>query len=279
MDSRNDRPVPLHRPTRLLPGMCISLVFLATGCPTAPLTDGGGGSGTNGSTTVVRKIVNFTINFPISERDPAISVLYNVEGTPDSISGFFVRVADNSPGAVPVADPIVTATNLPAGTDQFKFDPAGSGVGFFRVGIIVVEAGVELPTIESQGTVQVQGQPNPFFIQPPAQSVTEVVQGDPVTIRFDAGDPEGDVQWRLFYLTVTDSRSLPADELGTELALGLGNLGLALLDTTTLIPGNYDLGISATDTGFSISATIADGSGDRIVTVIGPFVRVVAAVP
>lgn len=278
MDLRNYRIVPQHRSKWHLSGMCAGLVFLTTGCPTVPLSGDGTSSGSGGSTTVAREIVNFTANFAISELDPAVSVLYNIEGTPDSISGFYVPVADNNPGALAIADRIIIA-NLNPGTNQFKFNPAVSGIGFFRVGIIVVEAGVELPAIESLGTVQVQGQPNPFFIQPPAESTTDVVKGDFVTIRFDAGDPEGDVQWRLFYLTVTDSRVLPADQLGTELALGRGNLGLAVLDTSTLDPGNYDLGVSATDTGQSIAATVAGGLGDRIVTVIGPFVRVVDATP
>lgn len=263
---------------RIRTGLCGLIVCIAGGCPSGvPNGDGdGNGSSNGGSEEPTREIINFNSNFAVSELDPSISVMYNVEGTPDSISGFFVQVADDNPGAVPIADRIVTAVNLPVGAEQFKFNPQVAGVGFFRVGIIVVVDEVELPTIESTGIVQVQGRPNPFFIQP-TQLLEEVEQGEVVTIRFDAGDPEGDVRWRLFYLSVTDSRSDPADELGTELGLGEGNVGLSVLDTTTLVPGDYELGVSATDTGFSISSTISHGLASRIVTITGPLVRVAAA--
>ena len=277
-----DRAIEIIRPHRrsfrLMSAFLAATLCVTTGC-TLDLTDGGDPNNdpNNGDPVApTREIVNFNSNFSVSELDVAISVLYNVEGTPDSISGFFVKVADGNPGAIPIADAVITAVSLPGGASQFKFDPAASGVGFFRVGLIVVEDGAELPTIESIGTVQVQGRPQPFFIQP-IDSLLEVTQGDPVVIRFDAGDPEGNVRWRLFYLSSIDPRNNLPDNLGKELALGEGNVGISTLDTTTLEPGDYELGVSATDTGNSISATVANGAVDRIVTVFGPVVRVVEA--
>lgn len=271
---------PLRRPFRLLSAFLAAAICAASGC-TVDFTDDGDpindpNNGDPGALT--RKIVNFNSNFSVSELDVAISVLYNVEGTPDSISGFFVKVADGNPGAIPIADAVITAVSLPAGSSQFKFDPAVSGVGFFRVGLIVVEDGTELPTIESTGIVQVQGRPNPFFIQP-VESLFEVTRGEPVVVRFDAGDPEGNVRWRLFYLSSIDPRNNLPDNLGTELAMGEGNVGISTLDTTPLVPGDYELGVSATDTGNSISVTVANGAVERIVTVFGPVVRVVEESP
>jgi hypothetical protein len=108
--------------------------------------------------------------------------------------------------------------------------------------------------------------------------------GTDVAISFDAGDPEGDVQWRLFYLSETDSRELPPDQLGTQIGPpGSGNVGNATLSTSGLNPGDYELGLSATDSGMSIANTVAAGDLERIVTIPntatrGPIVRVVAEV-
>ena len=48
---------------------------------------------------------------------------------------------------------------------------------------------------------------------------------------------------------------------------GTGNTGAHTLATTDMAIGGYEIGISATDTGKSIAATVSDGFGDRIVTI------------
>ena len=124
----------------------------------------------------------------------------------------------------------------------------------------------------SPGTCQSRGTCRPDL---------SVIVGTKVTVSFDAGDPEGVVQWRLFFLDSTDSRDASPDQLGTEIAVGAGNTGQATFDTTDLTPGDYELGFSATDSGSSVSSTAVSGHVERIVTIpndmrSGPVVRVVA---
>jgi len=104
--------------------------------------------------------------------------------------------------------------------------------------------------------------------------------GADVTVSFDIRDPEGDVQWRLFYFSESDLRNGLEDDLGTELATGSGNAATFSLNTNSLDPGDYQFGISATDSGSSISATVANEEYDRIVTIPNiatptPIIRVV----
>ncbi len=259
----------------------IFLVF-GPGCPGVP--DPGDNDNADNDNTggeVTAEIVSFTTNFGVSELDPPISVIYTVTGTPDSIAGFYVPVADASAGAAPIGDRVIVATNLLAGTNEaFNFDPAAAGVGYYCVGLIVVVDGVELtPTPMSEGVIQVEGPPDPVFIQPP-DAITSVWLGDDVTISFDAGDPEGDVRWRLFYLSDSDSRNNPPDQLGTQIKTGTGNVGSATFSTSGLNAGDYEIGISATDSGYTIATTVSNGDLDRIVTIpndsqSGPIVRVV----
>jgi hypothetical protein len=253
----------------------VTLVALGGGCPNFfPPSDNGNGNGnengngntndnTNGGTA---EIVSPSTSFGLSALDAPVSVLYTVEASATNIRGFRVPVADSSVNSAPIGDRVITATDLPAGVKQvFSFDPQEAGVGFHRVGILYVLNGTE-GDVESQAVIQVQGSPNPLFIQP-TQALTQVVQGADVFISFDVSDPEGNAQWRLFYLSETDSRDNPADQLGIGLATGSGNVGTFLLPTTSLAPGDYQLGISATDSGSSVAITVATGESERIVTV------------
>ena len=179
----------------------------------------------------------------------------------------------------------------------YRQDCEGAGVGFFRVGIELT-TGSEVLEAVSDGVIHVQGGPDPCFAQPctiaaagtpAAQTFTacgdvacdliaEVTLGDQdgFDVSFDAGDPEGGVQWRLFYLREADSPANPADQLGVEILTGSGNVAAVVFLTIDLVLGDYDLGVSATDSGLTIAETVeADGDNSRIVTVMGPVVRVV----
>lgn len=265
---------------RLSAGLCAVLLVIGSGCtgfpsggqPPDDTSDGDNGSPTD-SGEVAGQINNITTNIGISALQRPIAVLYSVTGSPDSISGFYVPVADNSPSAGPIGDRVIVAVSLPAGADQaFDFDPVAADVGFFRVGILIAADGMEFEALSS-AVIRVEGVPAPFFIRP-TEAIKEVVQGEDVIVSFDAGDPEGDVQWRLFFLSESDPRSSPLDELGTEIATDSGNVGLVTFLTAALVPGDHQLGVSATDSGFSIAATVAAGEADRIVTVFGPIIRV-----
>jgi len=283
MDSASTRTVTQRLPTALSAVLCMALLVFGTGCPSGgqPLDGTDNDNTSDGTGGVSGKIVNITTNFSLSSLDPPLSVTYSVSGSPESILGFYVPVADNNPGAIPIGAPVIVAATLPAtgGDTRFEFDPAAAGVGFYRVGIIMVVNDEEL-TAESEGIIQVEGSPDPYFVQP-TDAVTPVFAGAEVFVSFDAGDPEGDVQWRLFYLSATDSRDSPPDQLGTRIEVGSGNFGSATLDTTGFASGDYELGISATDSGFSIETTVSEGDTDRIVTIpndsqSGPIIRVLS---
>lgn len=255
------------------------LVFLA-GCPAAVPPNGNSNTNTNGNgngdTGVSGEVLNFSTDVGISLLAPALSVIFSMNGAPDTISGYYVPVDGNSASALPIGDRVVVATDLPAGTDQaFNFDPQIAGQGFYRVGILWTVGNLQ-DVAESSGIIQVQGPPDPAFVLP-ANAVTTVTQGDDVFISFDAGDPEGDVRWRLFYLAASDPRDVSADQLGTQIGTGSGNFGSATLSTSTLLAGDYELGVAATDSGLSVAATVANGEEYRvIVTASGPIIRVTA---
>lgn len=278
--------------------VCVAVCTVG-GC--APVGDPApnGDPGTDGTVAITGRINSILANASLSVDDPAITIFYTVTGTPDSISAFFVPVADNSGGAIEIGPPQNLAQNLPASGNNafFQFFPSGVGVGFYRVGIQLTTGGQVIEAV-SDGVIQVQGRPDPCFAQPctvaaagtPADQtftgcgelicvrVVEIPEGDQdgVTVSFDAGDPDGDVQWRLFFLRDTDSISNPADQLGEQILIGSGNVAFVAFSTADLLPGDFELGVSATDSGLSIAQTVeADGDNSRIVTVLGPVVRVV----
>lgn len=260
--------------------------------------DTGTGSGGGGTVDVSGRVNSILANASLSIGDPAITIFYSVTGTPDSISAFFIEVSDNSADASEIGTQQNLGSNLPASGDEtfFQFFPVGAGVGFYRVGIQVATNGEVIEAL-SDGVIHVQGGPDPCFAQPctlaaattPASQtiaacggltcdlVVNISEGDQdgVNVAFDAGDPEGNVQWRLFYLRDADSNANPADQLGIEILTGSGNVALISFLTVELARGDYELGVSATDSGLSIAETVAvDGDNSRIVTVLGPVVRV-----
>jgi len=261
---------------RLFAALSLAVFALVAGCPnfqgTQPQTNGGGGGGSgtggnsSGSGAIRAEIVTPSSSFAVSSLDAPVAVRYSVPTDATDVRGFRVPVADKSPNSTAIGETATVAIDLPTGTNKFfDFDPQKAGVGFFRVGILYVIGGEE-KTAESSAVIQVQGPPAPIFIQP-QESIKTVQAGDVVTVTFDCRDPEGDVQWRLFYLKSDDSRTAPANQLGTQLVVGTENVGTFSFQTRGLAPGDYTLGLSATDSGTSITATVAAGQDDRIVTI------------
>ena len=256
-----------------LPGVLLGLALL-TGCPIVP--DDGGGNG--GSTVVTGDIITLATNRSISVQEDILSILYNLSGAPTDavISSFFVPVTGTNPDNYVETGPRVTiTTGLMQGTNQaFSFVPAVAGVGVFRVGLdINAVGGTDIDEVLGDGTIRVEGAPNPTFVQP--NGAITVPRGDVLLLSIDAGDPENNVQWRMFYYQDGDSLTLPADQLGVLLATGAGNVGSASLDTADLTPGSYRLGLSAVDTGDSIATAVDRGDDGRIVTNFnGPTVTV-----
>lgn len=279
----NDKVITLKRKSLLLSVLGTVLV-LATGCPgTGDMTDGNGNSNGAPNTAEV-SMVSFSSNFEVSRLEMPISVFYTVLTTSDEpdpdILAYIVEVEDDSSDAAELGEPFTIATDLPTGERQsFNFDPRTLFAGFYRIGIRVTFSTGQQMEDETNGVILVQDPPDPQFIQP-FDAVTEVTAGAEVFVSFDAGDPEGVVQWRLFYLSSTDSRTSTPDNLGTQLQRGSGNVGNATFATQGLAPGDYELGLSATDSGFSVSSTVANGDLARIVTIpddeqSGPIIRVV----
>lgn len=257
-------------------------VGLAPGCVPVPSDGGDGGTGSPSPGEVTAKIVGPTISFGISIADLPVAVRYSVTGEPDNIEGYYIRVADSAPGSPAIGDRVILASDLEPGTNQF-FNFEVDEVGFYRVGVIAtVDSRQE--TDESTAVITVEGPPDPHFILP-AEALTTARQGDDIEIRFDAGDAENQVQWRLFYLRPADPRNVSPDNLGTQLATGSGNIGNFTWSTDMVPPGDYELGLSATDSGFSVSGTVDRGQADRIVTIpraglAGPKIDLLpAAVP
>jgi hypothetical protein len=69
------------------------------------------------------------------------------------------------------------------------------------------------------------------------------------------------------HLDSDDTPSAPPDRIGTQLGIGDGNVGTVSFRTEGLAEGDYSLGLSATDSGMTVAATVAAGLLDRIVTI------------
>ncbi len=263
------------------------MVVLLAGCPA------GGGTGNdnnnnnnnsndNGSPGDRGEIITPASSFGLSQLDPPFQVRYSVPDDATDIVGYRFPVGDSTLNSPSIGDKVTIAANLAAGSNKFfDFDPSEADVGYYRVGVSFTVGG-DADSADGAGVIQVQGPPDPIFIQP-AQQVTVVEQGGVVTVSFDARDPEDQVQWRLFYLDSNDTVSAPPDRIGTQLAIGQGNAGTVSFRTEGLAVGDYTLGLSATDSGLSVSDTVAAGQTDRIVTIpkvgldfLTPKVRVVA---
>ena len=267
-------------------GSAAYLILLAfvTGCPVVnpPVDNNNGNTNSNDNTSTEAAIVNFTTNFGISELETPVSVLYTVDTDAENVQGYYVPVAGSATDSPAIGDRVIAATNLDAGERlAFSFDPGEAGVGYFRVGILFELGTATGESAESNGVIEVQGPPDPVFILP-ANDVNAVVSGETVQVAFDARDPQAIVQWRVFYFTPQDPLDGPIDELGTEIASGSGNAGNVTWLTEDLALGDYQLGISATDSGASVAATVVARDFQRIVTVptmgeTTPIVRIIAA--
>lgn len=253
-------------------------MVLGATCGTPPPDDGSGTGQDPDTLGVTARLVAPNANVALSVLDvQPLSVIYSITGETALVTGsvgFYVKVAGSGPDAGDLTQPIVIDPSLDVGeNNSFGFDPRVTGVGFYRVGIrVTVSGSSSVIDKRSPGVIQVQGPPDPRFILP-AEPLTVVDQGDEVLIKFDAGDPEGGVQWRLFYLSSADAQDPtdlligPVDEFGTQLGQpGSGNAGDFTWSTSGLPVGEYVLGLSATDSGVSISATVDRGESDKIRT-------------
>jgi len=264
-------------------GSFVLLIVAFSGCAITAPNDNDNqnnntNNNTNGNDNASGRIVSFTSNFGISQLSPPISVIYEVTTTPDGIAAFYVPVDGPEQNAPSIGVRVIIENDLPAGMNRsFDFDPGDAGVGFFRVGLIITDNNEE-EIIESRGVIEVQGPPDPRFILP-AAALTQVLEGGEVDISIDAGDPQGIVQWRVFYLRPADSRDNPPHLLGVTLGTGSGNFGEVAFNTTGLIPGDYELGVAATDSGESVATTGESGDANLIIVFpstgeTGPVIRV-----
>jgi len=257
----------------------ISAVAMAcfAGCTMQPSDNGGGSdNGGSGDATVTAKIVAPATDFGISVLEDPISVFYSVTGATSTqmvdVSGYYVPLDTNDQGECidpqgsAVGDRVIVETRqLDGDLDFFSFDPGAAGVGCYRFGVLVTVDGVELDPVDGDAAVEVQAPPDPSFVLP--ETDLTVLTTAQVLIRIDAGDPQNEVAWRLFILREEDSRTVSPDQLGQELARGTGNVGEYTLSASDYGPGNYEIGVSATDTGDSVTATVAEGLTARIVTI------------
>ncbi len=253
-----------------------------TGGEQPPPDNGNDNGNSNSGGDVQAEMITPATGFGLSILEEPVSFFYSVDESATDVRGYYVPVEDGSTDSDPIGERVITTGDLSTGVMQVLFfDPQEAGVGFYRLGIEFSINGEE-EDAESEAAVEVQGAPDPIFILP-SQSITSVTKGQRVTISFDVQDPEDDVQWRLFYLSESDSRSNPADQLGTALATGSGNAETFSFDTDSLEPGDYQLGISATDSGSSIEQTVERGESYLIVTIPSstvpntPIIHVIAA--
>ncbi|MFQ5592056.1 MAG: hypothetical protein ACE5HE_12890 [Phycisphaerae bacterium] len=278
---------PLRRFRHVCAVFCTALLLFTSGCPnaadsggSADATDGasgGGDTGTADAGAAPSEIVSLSsgLAIEVSERDGPVSVLYHVSATGGTVvSSFYEPVDPITWEPIEGGTRTTIAAALPAGDGQFRFDPSLVGAGYYRLGLTIFD-GSSQQTILSRGVLHVQAPPNPVFLFP-AEDIT-VRLGDDITIRFDLGDPEDvNVHWRAFYLSEQDSRTGDADELGTRLGTpGTGNVGQRVFATANLAPGDYQIGVSAVDTGDSVAAAVENGDANRIVTLLGPTISVV----
>jgi len=250
---------------------------MLTGCPSPNGGNNNGSpvSGTPGTPTEPTiGILNILNNAAFSDA-VSITILYSVPADATDVIAFYTLLNDVvSAGGTPIGGEEVIATGLPAGSNQsFLFDTTDLRPGFYRLGIRA--DGVDYL---SQGTVEVQGPPAPLFLEPSADVTARA--GEDVTIMVDVGDPQGLARWRLFFQDadaplLEEGMAAGGELLGVRLTEGEGNTVDFTWDTTNVDPGKYRLGISATDSGFSISeaaalsaTSIITAYSDAVVTIL-----------
>lgn len=291
MDLKAKKSELWHRGSIIKSILCIALMLIATGCPNITPPDDTTDPGTtqpDPNDEITASILSLTNTFRINILDGIVSIFYTVTGNPDldvegnSIISFQVKVADISADSEEIADPVVISSDLQAGNNKaFNFDPMAAGVGVFRVGIIVTVNGEQI-RVTSSDVIVVEDTPHPLFINPLGGTTTTVRQGDTFIVKLDAGDPENDVQWRLFYLEENDPLVVDDGELvGNDLDTGSGNVVEFTFIASNFEPGLYELGLSATDSGSSVEDTIDLEMPERVFTIPttaarGPTINVLA---
>ncbi|HUU82233.1 MAG TPA: hypothetical protein VM243_01895 [Phycisphaerae bacterium] len=271
---RTDRPLALSL-------ILLALPALLGGCD-GGLFGGSSGSGSSGGTQNLNAgddTGGGTTSDHLSlTGDVALSgareytVLYTVPTNATSVRAFYV--ADGEEDDTDAWTYFDFPEALSAGSSQFTINTADLVRGTWRIGVSYVLNG-QSRYVVSSGRLIIQGLPAPTFGSP--AEATIVVAGATISIAADVSDPEDDSAWRLFYISqqaAPDLDAIPASQvgqLGTELATGTGNAASYSWSTASVAVGTYLIGISATDSGSSVSATASSGDADQIVTVYNDF--------
>ena len=196
--------VPGRRPCRNLQrscaGACTALLLFAASCAniggdgdsggtSGGSSDNGGGTGASSTDVGGDAIVNVAGETPIqiSELEEPLSILYRVSASGGAlVSSFYEPVERDTLQPVVGSEPTTIATLLPVGEGQFFFNPSLAGVGYYRVGLRVLDASGE-QTIISEGVIHVQGPPNPAFRFPTVD--TTVRLGEDINIHCGTHNP------------------------------------------------------------------------------------------
>ncbi len=257
------RRMPLWTFALVLP----AVLLVWQGCNTS--VGGGGGGAADGGTDGVDTEAQVTslINDQTFSGLQDITIAYCVPETATSVSGIYVVDQDSEDTSAYQT----LATALSAGCSSFTFNTGQLPQGRFRLGVCFVSDRGASECALSSGVLSVEGQPHPTFFEP--EEDTEVLPGTTVPIIVDLGDPEAEVAWRLFYVRDTSAPDLSTisdanlAQLGNEIETGTGNAVTFDWNTTNVALGTYLLGISATDSGLTVSQTLANGDGEQVVTV------------
>ncbi|MCP4250671.1 MAG: hypothetical protein GY778_26820 [bacterium] len=254
-------------------------LLLAGGCAGTSGTSESGSNGSSGEpTSPLRegedsaepaRVIGLTTDLAVSGSQ-MVTVPYYVPSGSTNVRAFYALEGNES-------DPtqrtfLDFGTSLSTGSSQFNIDTGILRRGNYIVGISYINGSTgETEAAYSTGVLRVQGLPVPGVIEPTED--LEIVTGAVVRLIADMGDPEADVAWRAFF--IADDKAPEVDKivpsevglLGNELAAGTGNVANIEWSTESVALGTYLLGVSATDTGFSVAATASGPAADQIVTV------------
>ncbi|MHC4066724.1 MAG: hypothetical protein ACYSUI_19790, partial [Planctomycetota bacterium] len=267
------RTVGAYPRTVALSAIMAALVFLLGGCAgVAETGGGGGGSGVlnqndQDDDSQSAEVIGLKTDVAVSGGQ-LLTVPYVVPTSASSVRAFYVSPGQQGDQTawhfLDFGEPLV------AGPSQFTIDSAALPRGDYLVGVSYIMAG-STQAVFSTGVLRVQGLPEPAFVAPTAD--VPLTTGETVQIIVDMGDPEGDVAWRVFFINDETAPAvediLPEDLglIGNELGAGTGNVANLIWSTESVALGIYRIGVSATDTGFSVAQTASTGAGDRIVTI------------
>lgn len=246
-------------------GVCALALGGLTGCP---MDGGDNGNGSGG--TLTGAIVGLTSNITLSGSQ-TLSIRYDADPSATSVEAFYVEVESTDIDAAMIGAEVVFQTNLPTGEGQIATLNTGSiPSGLYRVGLNL-SAGTLSVKVLSQGTFRLTDLPVPVFSLP-NQDIATIPGSNPVAIQATVGDPENAVNWRVFFIPAgTPIDGVPAGQLGTAIDTGRANEAIVSWSTAGIALGDYQIGISVTDSGQSVVQTSSDGNEDRIVTVLNPF--------